>query len=569
MSITRREVLGVGVTAMLSSRAVFAASESARAASAYDPVFAPLDAFVERYMRQMHAPGMTLSLADRDGVHRVVTYGVNELHSGAKVRPEQLFHIGSISKSFIALCMLQLRDEGKIDFDKPVTSYLPWFKIDSKFAPVTTHHLLTHTSGLHALAPVFLTDPSLGHRAAYAPGEHFFYNNMGFALLGHLATTLDGRELPELLRERIFKPLGMKHSEPVIDFDIRERVANSYEFFKTDRPAPLSGRLAEADGMVMTDASGCIAAPAADMGEYLRMLCRHGEYDGGRLVSEEAFKAFSKGQIVAKEFGPAASYGYGIAREEKDGDNFVMHTGGMLTFASALRVNLDSGVGAFASINAMQGYRPTPVVRFAVDLMRAQRKHISLPAAPTLETGLTEAAAAQFAGTYTGANGRKLIVSRRGGQLSLQQTGGAITLEPALEPDQFVVLNRQYERFPLMFTRQNPSDPESAVTEAAWGADWYAAERYQGERVFTTPPVFKSYEGHYRNDNPWIGSIRIVARKGKLWVNGTALLEQSGDLFLMRDDEHSTEWIQFLDIVGGRAMRIKWSGEDLRRVSAP
>jgi CubicO group peptidase (beta-lactamase class C family) len=569
MSVTRRELLGVGVTALVSARAVFAATESVRTPSAYGAIFAPLDAFVERYMRDMHAPGMTLALADGDGVHRVVTYGLSDIERNVKVRADELFEIGSISKSFIALCLLQLRDEGKIDFNKPVVTYLPWFKIDSKFAPVTTHHLLTHSSGLHAMAPVFLTDPGRGHRAAYAPGQHFFYNNMGFALLGHLACTLDGRELPALLRERVFKPLGMNNSEPVIDFDMRQRLAKSYEFFKTDRPAPRAGRLAEADGMVMTDASGSIAAPAADMGAYLRMLCRHGESAKGRLLSEEAFKNFSQPHIEAKEFGPIASYAYGIAQEQVEGENYLMHTGGMVSFASALRVNLDTGVGAFASINAMQGYRPTPVVKFALQLMRAQRKHISLPSAPELDSEWTEAKAAQYVGTYGEPSGKHLIVAQQGKQLHLEQPGGRIALEPALEPDHFVVMDRLYERYPLVFTRNNPDDPNSGVVEAAWGTDWYPGKAYSGEQKFAIPPAWKAYEGHYRNDSAWIGSIRVLARKGKLWVNGTMPMEQQGDVFLLRDDEYSTEWIQFLDVVNGRCMRIKFSGEDLRRVMAP
>ena len=70
--------------------------------------------------------------------------------------------------------------------NKPIADYLPWLRIDSKFAPITTHHLLTHTSGLPGDAPVFLSDPAAKHRAAYAPGERFNYCNLGFAILGHL-----------------------------------------------------------------------------------------------------------------------------------------------------------------------------------------------------------------------------------------------------------------------------------------------------------------------------------------------------------------------------------------------
>jgi hypothetical protein len=217
----------------------------------------------------------------------------------------------------------------------------------------------------------------------------------------------------------------------------------------------------------------------------------------------------------------------------------------------------------------MQGYRPTPVVRFALQLMRAQRRHISLPAQPSLEGGWSETKAAQFAGPFEAPGGDKLLISRQGKQLHLEHPRGHIPLEPALEPDQFVLLHPSMERFPLVFTRENPSDADSQVIEVAWGADWYAAPGYQGERQFALPAAWRPFEGHYHTDSPWIGSVRVLFRKGKLWLNGTVPLEPEGDVFRLRDEEWSTEWIQFLEVVNGRCMRIKWSGEDLRRVMAP
>ena len=152
--------------------------------------------------------------------------------------------------------LLQLREEGKLDLDKPIVEYLPWLRIQSAFPPITTHHLLTHTSGLPAASEVFPSDPAQRHIAAYAPGEQFYYNNMAYAVLGHLAWTLDGRELPELFRERIFKPLGMSQSEPVIDFDMRERMARNYAPFLSDRPYPRHAELCEAPAIVLTSCSG-------------------------------------------------------------------------------------------------------------------------------------------------------------------------------------------------------------------------------------------------------------------------------------------------------------------------
>ena len=223
MTMTRRHILQAGAAgASLIAMGRFQVSEAneAAGAGAYADAWPVLDAFVEQYMRDMNSPGLTLVLADRDGVQRVVNYGFSDVEARQPAGEDTLFEIGSISKSFVALALLQLHDEGKLDFDRPIVEYLPWLRVDSKFAPITTHHLLTHTTGLPGAGDVFQSDPELRHLAAYAPGEHFHYNNAMYDVLGILAWTLDGRELPELLRERILRPLGMDRSEPVITMDI-------------------------------------------------------------------------------------------------------------------------------------------------------------------------------------------------------------------------------------------------------------------------------------------------------------------------------------------------------------
>ena len=93
-------------------------------------------------------------------------------------------------------------------------------------------------------------------------------------------------------------------------------------------------------------------------------------------MSEDAFKRFSTPHVLAEDFGPGAHYGYGIAVDTLDGNRLLRHTGGMVSFMSALMVDIDDGVGGFASVNAQQGYRPNPVVRYAIQLMRARRKAV-------------------------------------------------------------------------------------------------------------------------------------------------------------------------------------------------
>ena len=113
-----------------------------------------------------------------------------------------------------------------------------------------------------------------------------------------------------------------------------------------------------------------------------------------------------------------------------------------------------------------------------------------------------------------------------------------------------------------------PRRPDSAVVEVSWGGDWYRNSRYEGPDKFDYPKAWDAFVGHYRNENPWVGSMRIVVNKGRLMIDGTIPLEADGELFRLRDDPWNTEWIRFGEIVNGRCMRIRLSGSDLWRVAA-
>jgi D-alanyl-D-alanine carboxypeptidase len=574
LPITRRQFVGKSVqgAAVVAAGKFFvvdswAGTGGAQVGTAYRGVFSELDKFVEQYMRAMNSPGMTLALADREGVQRIATYGFGDLQGKTAVKPEELFQIGSISKSFVANCILQLRQEGKIDLNKPVVEYLPWFRIDSAFAPITTHHLLTHTSQLPGTSSPFLSDPAQKHRAHDAPGQYFHYNNMAFVVLGHLLWTLDGRPLPEVFRKRVFEPLGMTRSEPGITLDTRARTVKNYAAFQNDRPYSRFGRLSEAPFIVLTDGSGCIASTPGDMGLYVQMIANHGKGAKGTLLSPESFELFSKPHIKAEEFGPTASYGYGIAVDTLDGHKILRHTGGMVSFMSAMHVDIDGGFGAFASINAMQGYRPNPVAQYAMQLMRAKSESKSLPPAPKLKSPTAVENAKDYVGVYKSEDGRQLEFVADGEGLFLKYGGKRVPLEGG--DDAFNSGPGDFDRFTFMFGRADSKDPKSAVVEVGWGNEWFTNGKYTGPKTFDYPREWNEYTGHYRNESPWIGSTRIVLRKGKLMMDGAVPLEPGeGGIFHLRDEEHDPEWIRFGESVNGKVMRIKLSGEDLWRVMA-
>jgi len=558
--------LGIGVAAGASAAAFMSAESRADAPSRYSAAFPLLDRFVEQYLRDMNAPGLTLALADAGGVQRVCAYGLDDLARRRTLDPDELFHIGSITKSFASLCLLQLQDEGKLDLNRPIGEYLPWLRFDAATRPISAHDLLTHAAALPD-GPLFPADPALRYRATAAPGTFFHYCNMGYDALGHLLVALDQRRLGEVFRTRILTPLGMTATEPLITLDASAKVATSYMVALNDRPYPRFGRLAEAEPIAVSSASGCIAATARDMGAYVTMLINRGQAPNGRVASARGFELFSTGHIPAKEFGNDAAYGYGMAVDKIDGHVRIRHTGGMVSFASALEVDLDTGVGVFVSVNSMQGYRPRPVAEYALRLMRACREAKPLPSLPAPAPAAQVTAASDYAGSFTGADGRRLEIVAEGDRLYLLYGAVRVSLEPTIDVENaFTVLHPDFEKFALLLSRAD-AKTEGPFAEAGWGEDWFASAGYTGSRIFKVPAEWHRFTGHYRNEDPWIGSSRIVLRRGKLWLNGVVPLEAGGGgRFYLRDEPDNPEWVSFSDIVNGSAMRMCLSGADLTRV---
>src|SRR6266545_1262650 len=145
-----------------------------------DPV-ARVRRFAERHLPTIQAPGVAIGLTSREGPLGVVTVGHANLPAREPVRPEHRFQIGSISKSFTAIAVLQEHEASRLDLHAPVTEYLPWFEVRSPSGPVTLHHLLTHTAGLptgrdftgEGLRELWaLRESDVG----FAPGTRFHYS---------------------------------------------------------------------------------------------------------------------------------------------------------------------------------------------------------------------------------------------------------------------------------------------------------------------------------------------------------------------------------------------------------
>ncbi len=543
-----------------------------------EQAWARLDAFVARHMKEENVPGLALAVTTRQGLLGVRTYGWADVKARVPVTPETLFEIGSISKSFTAICLLQLREEGKFDPQAPVTKYLPWFKINSKFGPILGHHLLSHSAGLPRdrddITGSRYQAAALAERwTGFAPGERFYYSNIGYQTLGYLLEELRGQNYADIIRERILTPLGMTSTEPVIRHETRKRLAVGYDRFYDDRPAHVSHPLVEARWLEYGGGDGSISATAADLAAYLRMLLNRGAGPSasglrtspqGRVLSEESFRLLI-GRVIPmnpEQEGEKAYYGYGLSiRNDDDGHEIISHGGGMVGYQSFLVGDLDAGVGAVAFINGPGS--SARVANYALRLVRAALAGKELPALPESDDPTRVKNAADYAGSYVSPSsaGRTLKLVAEGEKLLLEHKGERIALERRSE-DAFYVNHPDFVLFPLQFGRKDKN-----VVEAWVGGDWYVSGAYEGPTKFEVPKEWAAYVGHYRTAHPWFSNFRVVLRKGKLWLvvppggqRELVPLDSARDEFRVGEEAWSPERIRFDTVIDGQAQRATLSG---------
>jgi D-alanyl-D-alanine carboxypeptidase len=535
-----------------------------------------LDAFVARRMAADGTPGASLAITDRDGTIAVRSYGLADLAARAPVTAETLFEIGSIGKAFTALALLGEVEAGRLDLHRPLRDYLPWFELPSRYAPVTPHHLLTHTAGIPA-GPDFTPEAAYQVwalrelEASAAPGSLFHYSNLGYKALGMLLEQLAGRPYPEAVRERILVPLGMDASAAAITNAIRPRMATGHTTLDDERPWHPSRPLVPAPWVETATGDGSIAATAEDMARFARMLLNRGAVSGGRLLGEAGFGLLTTPSIAT---GDASGYAYGLILERLESGTRLRHGGGMPGFVANLICDLDEGIGGVALLNGPGS--PTAITTFALQTIRAARGGAPLPPIPPPRDRQQVERAAEYAGDYMlqGAPDEApslLSLVAEEDRLVLRHGAGRLVLEQR-DDDLFYAPHPDLDGFLLRFER----DAAGQVAELYHGPRWYAGRGYSGPTLFEAPADWAAYPGRYRAHNPWVPSVVVALRKGELRLIWTSeydgadgdeqpLIPLGAGLFRVGEDERGPERVRFDTVVEGRALRLTLSGAPMYR----
>lgn len=316
-------------------------------------------------------PGLTLVCTAPNGVTAFVRTGYADRELRTLLTPDHLFQIGSISKSFVAMAIHQLAQEGKLKLSDDIRNVLPGVALPPA-PPISLNQLMEHSSGLPDDAPLFPHTPDGLLWSAFPPGSAWSYSNTGYDLLGKVVERIDRTPLAQSLRRRIFEPLGMATARGEIIAAERLKYATGYSPLDAAVDAIPGGRLAPAAWVNVTFGAGCVAATAKDMTCWMRYLAQEPAV-AGKLLRPEAAAAYFRPGIAAPDWATAgAHYGAGLAHAPIEGRTLLHHTGGMVSFSSSIHVDPIAKVGAFASTNSGgQEYRPRDVTAFACALLRS------------------------------------------------------------------------------------------------------------------------------------------------------------------------------------------------------
>jgi CubicO group peptidase (beta-lactamase class C family) len=501
-----------------------------------EEAFERIGAAAEHHLEASHAAGLALAVTDRDDVLGVVCRGLADVAANKPVRPETRFQIGSISKSFAALVVLQEAEAGGLDLHVSVNEILPWLDLPEPFGPITLDHLMTHTSGLLVGTEDAPTGPGALHRLranppTTAPGERYLYSNDGWKVVGACLEEITGEPIHELLHTRVLGPLGMRRSTAAIVDAEYQDMAIGYAPLFSDRPVQLRHPLVPAARITSNTADGSIVSTVLDMSAYARLVLARGDvpgHDGTRMLSEAAFDEWVRQRVPDDDGG---TYGYGLWDEEIDGVRWIAHSGGMVGYTAFFGVSPTDGLGLVILQNGdgeKRGLSRTAFAQIRASLAGAE---LPEPWIPPDATSIPRAA--EYVGTYTGEDGRVFEIEAERDGLRLNAGPVTVLLErdPLSEPgDVFLVPHEALERFALVFGR----DEQGAVVEAFHGDTWFRSQRYAGPAPGPVAQEWRRYVGFYRSNDPWAPTLRVILRKGQLAIQWpSAATDDAGDEVLI------------------------------------
>lgn len=345
---------------------------------------ADIDAYVQRGMQDWgDVPGLSIVIVIGDAIAYTKGYGVRELGKPDLVDANTIFALGSNTKSMTSAVIGTLVDDGKMRWDDPVWKYLPSFRLADGYVTkeVTMRDLLAHRvdveNNLSSWYRSPLTRTQLLERLRFLRQEAsfrsaFMYNNLMYMTAGEAAAAASGQSWNTLVRERLFKPLGMMSSFTSIhELPASGNIAAPH--------VPFEGKLVAVPHMNADNIgpAGSVYSSATDMGQYLRMQIGNGTVAGKRVLSPAAMmqiRTISSPMgawqpVVPDSNAFALGYGFGWLIESFRGHRRVRHNGSIDGFLAEMQVLPDDSVGVVVLSNQMTRFLPEAVANHVLDVV--------------------------------------------------------------------------------------------------------------------------------------------------------------------------------------------------------
>ncbi len=303
----------------------------------YRDVVKRLEPWIAREVETKGLPALSIALVDDQQVVWARGFGVANPRKQTPATADTAYRVGSVSKLFTDLALMQLVEQGKLDLDSPITKTLPDFTPKNPFdVPITLRHLMSHRSGLVREPPVGHyfdpTSPSLAETLrslnattlVYKPGTRTKYSNAGVTVVGAAVEKVVGEPFPAIVKRGIFTPLGMTRSSFQPDADLVQQMAVgmmwSYDNQTIANPTFLLG----------TGPAGNLVSTVSDLGKFLSMLFAKGK----SVVRRETLQAMFEPQFARA--GESTGFGLGFAFAKLEGHSRVGHGGAIYGFATEL-----------------------------------------------------------------------------------------------------------------------------------------------------------------------------------------------------------------------------------------
>jgi len=382
---------------------------SASGVAGLDPRYAPvahaLEGVIARQMALERLPAFSIALVDNQKIVWARGFGYADPERKIPATAETVYRVGSVSKLFTDIAVMQLVERGKLDLDAPITRYLPDFHPRDPFGvPITLRALMTHHSGLVREPPVGnyfdSSSPSLAATVeslnrttlVYRPSTHTKYSNAGVAVVGYVLQRETGRPFASYVQRAVLDPMGLTSSsfEPTPQVQARLAKGQMWTYDGLAIPTPTF-----ALGMA---SAGSLYSTVLDLGRFLEVLFASGRGPGGQILPGQTLEAMWKPQFASA--GAKSGFGLGFYVSQLDGHRMVGHSGGIYGFATQVSSLSDEKLGVVA-VTTVDGANAVTehVADLALRMMLAARRGQPLPKPPQT-TPVTAATARSLAGRY-------------------------------------------------------------------------------------------------------------------------------------------------------------------------